>query len=261
MPGVLWRVYGDKVPARVLSYGSKGSVCMVEKGYEVGRLRARPGRPTGGPPPAPGLRYLGQEGGVRGPYLYVPAGYREERPGPLAVVLHGAGEDARDGLAQLREQADDAGLILLSLMSRGPTWDVVVGRGRYGPDVAAIDRTLEQTFSLCAVDPGRVAVAGYSDGASYALSLGLTNGDLFTHAIAFSPGFMAPARREGRPRVFVSHGKNDSWLPIDLCSRRLVPEIERMGYEVTYREFEGPHVVPPGTGREAVEWLNQPARG
>ena len=79
--------------------------------------------------------------------------------------------------------------------------------------------------------------------------------------MAFSPGFMAPARREGRPRVFVSHGKNDGWLPIDLCSRRLVPEIERMGYEVTYREFEGPHVVPPGIGHEAVEWLNEPTRG
>lgn len=35
-------------------------------------------------------------------YLYVPAGYQAERPAPLVLVLHGAGEDARDGLAQLR---------------------------------------------------------------------------------------------------------------------------------------------------------------
>lgn len=190
--------------------------------------------------------------------MYVPAGYREERPGPLVVLLHGAGEDARDGLAQLREHADDAGLLLLALTSRGPTWDVVVGRGRYGPDVAALDAALEQVFSSYAVEPGRIAVGGYSDGASYALSLGLTNGDLFTHVLAFSPGFMAPARREGQPRVFVSHGKQDGWLPIDLCSRRLVPDLERMGYEVLYREFEGGHVVPPEIGREAVEWLDAP---
>ena len=229
---------------------------MTEETYEGGRLRARPGRPTTGEPLL-GLRHLGQ-GGARGGYLYVPAGYREERPVPMAVLLHGAGEDARDGLAQLREHADAAGLILLSLTSRGPTWDVVVGRGRYGPDVAALDLALERTFSSYAVDPGRVAVGGYSDGASYALSLGLTNGDLFTHVLAFSPGFMAPARREGQPRIFVSHGKDDGWLPIDLCSRRIVPDLERMGYEVRYQEFEGGHVVPPSIGREAVEWLDAP---
>lgn len=227
---------------------------MTEDTHE-GRLRARPRKPSG--EPSLGLRYLGQ-GGARGGYLYVPAGYREERPCPLVVLLHGAGEDSRDGLAQLREHADAAGLILLSLTSRGPTWDVVVGRGRYGPDVAALDLALERTFSSYAVDPGRIAVGGYSDGASYALSLGLTNGDLFTHVLAFSPGFMAPARREGQPNVFVSHGKQDGWLPIDLCSRRIVADLERMGYEVRYREFEGAHVVPPDIGREAVEWLNAP---
>jgi len=51
-----------------------------------------------------------------------------------------------------------------------------------------------------------VAIQGFSDGASYALSLGLTNGDLFTHVIAFSPGFAAPAEQRGRPRIYVSHG-------------------------------------------------------
>lgn len=229
---------------------------MTEGSHEEGRLRARPGQPGG--EAASGLRRLG-DGGARGGYLYVPAGYRKERPGPLVVLLHGAGEDARDGLAQLREHADAAGSILLAPTSRGPTWDVVVGRGRYGPDVAALDLALRQTFSSFAVDPARVAVGGYSDGASYALSLGLTNGDLFTHVLAFSPGFMAPGRRTGRPRVFVSHGKNDGWLPIDRCSRRIVPELQSMGYEVRYREFEGGHVVPPGIGREAVDWLNASA--
>jgi hypothetical protein len=56
------------------------------------------------------------------------------------------------------------------------------------------------------VDPTRLAVGGFSDGTSYALSLGLTNGDLFSHVLAFSPGFAVPARRRGRPRLFLSHG-------------------------------------------------------
>lgn len=193
--------------------------------------------------------------GVRDGYLYVPATTQVGRSSPLVLLLHGAGEDARDGLALLRGQADAGGLILLALPSRGPTWDLILGRGRYGPDVAAIDRALGQTFSLYAVDPSRVAVGGYSDGASYALSLGLANGDLFTHVLAFSPGFMAPGSRSGSPRIFVSHGIRDRWLPIDSCSRRIVPQLERTGYEVRYREFDGPHVVPSGVGREAAGWF------
>jgi phospholipase/carboxylesterase len=225
---------------------------MTDETHTDGRLLTRPGKPSGDPPV--GLRLLERDG-IRGGYLYVPAGYREERPAPLVVLLHGAGEDGRDGLAQLREHADAAGLILLALTSRGPTWDLVLGRGRYGSDVVSLDLALERTFSSCAVDPGRIAIAGYSDGASYALSLGLTNGDLFTHVIAFSPGFMVPARREGRPRVFVSHGEHDRWLPIDLCSRRIVPDLQRMGYDVRYREFGGGHVVSPVIAREAADWL------
>lgn len=230
---------------------------MTEKdAWTEGRLRTRPAGATAGAAPV-GLRVLSLAGSTRGShrdgYLYVPVGYRAERPAPLVVLLHGADEDARDGLAQLREQADGSGLILLALSSRGPTWDFILGG--YGPDVTAIDRALEETFSAYAVDPARVAVGGYSDGASYALSLGIANGDLFTHVVAFSPGFMAPAGQVGSPRVFVSHGTRDGWLPIDRCSRRIVPRLERAGYDVTYREFDGPHVVPPDIGREAASWL------
>lgn len=192
---------------------------------------------------------------ARGGYLYVPATYRAEHLTLMVLLLHGAGEDARDGLALLRQQADAAGLILLALASRGPTWDVIVGRGRFGPDVVAIDQALNDTFSRYAVDPSRIAVGGYSDGASYALSLGITNGDLFTHVLAFSPGFMVPTGQRGSPRIFVSHGTRDGWLPIDRCSRRIAPQLERAGYEVRYREFEGGHVVPPEIGREATDWF------
>jgi phospholipase/carboxylesterase len=227
---------------------------MTEEDARRGRLLARPLAGVDSAAPPPGLRPLGLAD-ERDGYLYVPTRNRVGRPAPLVMVLHGAGEDARDGLALLRAQADGARLILLAPSSRDYTWDLVAGRGRYGPDVAAIDRALEQIFSRYAVDPGRVAVGGYSDGASYALSLGLANGDLFTHVLAFSPGFAAPPGRVGSPRVFVSHGTRDGWLPIERCSRRIVPQLQRAGYDVRYREFEGGHVVPPEIGREAAEWF------
>ena len=217
-----------------------------------GRLLARPAPLPSGTSTRKGLRPLGLGSGRDG-LLYVPEGYGTKDAAPLALMLHGAGGNARSGISHFLDLADESGLVLLAPESRGRTWDVLVGG--YGPDVEFIDRALEQTFDRLAVDAGRLAVAGFSDGASYALSIGLTNGDLFTHVIAFSPGFAAPAGREGSPRLFVSHGVHDNVLPIDRCSRRIVPQLEREGYEVRYHEFDGPHTVPESAAREALEWF------
>jgi phospholipase/carboxylesterase len=218
-----------------------------------GRLQAWPdAKPADAKAPT-GLQPLGL-GSERDGLIYVPEGYGEMEAAPLALALHGAGGDARAGISPLLDLADEVGLVLLAPESRGRTWDVLLDD--YGPDVEFIDRALEQTFDRLAVNPERLAVTGFSDGASYALSLGLTNGDLFTHVMAFSPGFMAPASRVGSPHIFVSHGTRDEVLPIERTSRRVVPRLERDGYEVRYREFDGPHVVPKPVAREALEWFN-----
>ena len=111
-------------------------------------------------------------------------------------------------------------------------------------------------FDRCAIEP-RIAIGGFSDGASYALTLGAINGDLFTAIVAFSPGFVVAGDRHGSPRVFVSHGTRDEILPINRTSRRIVPQLRDEGYAVTYREFDGPHTVPEPVLREAFEWLSK----
>ena len=230
----------------------------VGSGADQGRLLARPpARPPSDASAPTGLRPLGL-GRERDGLVYVPPSYDASRPAPLAVMLHGAGGDARGGISPFLGLADEAGMVLLAPESRGSTWDVLVGG--FGPDVEFIDRALERTFGRLAVDARALGIAGFSDGGSYALSLGLTNGDLLTHVIAFSPGFSAPAERRGEPPVFVSHGTGDEVLPIGSTSRRIVPRLEREGYEVRYREFDGPHTVPEPIAREALEWFVAPAR-
>ena len=201
---------------------------------------------------SPGTHMLGRDG-RGGAILAVPNGYRPEEPAPFVLSLHGAGGNERSGLYPLQEIADEAGLILLAPASRGRTWDVILGG--FGPDIDFIDHVLNEAFARCAVDPARIAVAGFSDGASYALSIGISNGDLFSSVMAFSPGFAAPGSQHGEPRFFVSHGTQDAVLPIDRTSRRAVPQLEDAGYEVRYREFVGPHTVPPEITREAVNWF------
>src|SRR5919107_461217 len=225
----------------------------LESASSRGRLRARAGPPSSNAAVSTGLHPVGL-GSTRDGLLYVPAGYGEQEKAPLALTLHGAGGNARSGISHFLRLADTAGVVLLAPESRGRTWDVLVDG--YGPDVEFIDRALEWSFDRLALDTRRLAITGFSDGASYALSLGLTNGDLFTHVIAFSPGFMAPASRRSKPPVFVSHGTHDRVLPIERCSRRIVPQLDRAGYQVRYREFDGPHTVPESIAREALRWFS-----
>ncbi len=190
----------------------------------------------------------------RGALLYAP---RTIQTGALlAVMLHGAGGNAEHGLHLLRDYADDNGMVLLAPESRKTTWDIIA-ESQYGPDVAFIDDCLSHVFDHYGIDPTHIALGGFSDGASYALSLGLSNGQLFTHIIAFSPGFMAPLQIESKMPIFVSHGTQDNVLPIGPCSRRIVPLLKEQGFPVEYREFEGPHTIPADISRRSVEWFLQ----
>ena len=155
----------------------------------------------------------------------------------------------------LRPHADQENLLLLAPKASQPTWDANLGG--FGPDVANIDRLVQQVARSYPIDS--YTVMGFSDGASYALSLGIANGDVFDSVIAFSPGFEASRGRHGDPRFFVSHGTADRVLPIERCSRRLVPALEEHGYDVTYREFTGGHEVPPLIMESAVDWLTSAA--
>jgi phospholipase/carboxylesterase len=223
----------------------------MAKRHAKGRLGVRPGAGSAGTG-RPGLEPL-RIGSERDGLVYAPPSYRPGHPMPLVLSLHGAGGSARRGLPRLQSLADEHGFLILAPDSRDRTWDIVL-RG-YGPDVAFIEAALALTFSRYDVDPRRCGAEGFSDGASYALALGLSNGHLFTHILAFSPGFLSVIHREGAPRIFVSHGTGDSILPIDQCSRRIVPALRVQKYDVEYVEFAGDHEVPAGIARQAARWL------
>jgi phospholipase/carboxylesterase len=180
--------------------------------------------------------------------LAVPPG--EARPRPLLVFCHGAGGHAEGGLESVAGPAAEVGVLVLATTSAATTWDLLAGG--LGRDVAVLDAALAAAFGAVPVD--RTAIGGFSDGASYALSLGLANGDLFDAVLAFSPGFAAPPGRQGRPRVRICHGTQDRVLPVERCGRRLARELPRSGYDVTYEEFDGGHVVLPDQVDAALAW-------
>ena len=200
-----------------------------------------------------GLRSI--TGSARGPHLLFappePGGPPEpSAPRRLLVYFHGAGGRGEQGLPLLRDFASELGVLVLLPTSAGSTWDVISGQP--GRDVRSLDDALTEVFASHPV--AGVAFAGFSDGASYALSLGLANGDLADAVVAFSPGFAAPPRQVGAPAVWISHGTDDAVLPIDRCGRRVVRLLGEAGYDVRYEEFEGGHVVPQPCVEAALTW-------
>jgi predicted esterase len=223
---------------------------QAQLGWQTGVLSARPGQPNQAPMPA-GLHLLSDYRDSESA-LFVPSAAASAAV-PLVVLLHGATSHPERVLPVLREQAERGRFLLLAPKSRDYSWDLI--GGGYGPDIAALDRLLSRVFEHFEVDPARIALAGFSDGASYALSVGLINGELFSRILAFSPGFAVPGPRSGKPAVFISHGDADTVLPIQRCSRRIVPQLRAEGYSVDYREFAGGHTVPAELATAAVEPL------
>jgi phospholipase/carboxylesterase len=218
-----------------------------------GELSARPSVPAGTTIGAGRHR-------LRDAALYVPETIRADTPAPFLLLLHGAGGKGDDMIRRFKPQADRRGIILLAPNSAELTWDVALSMGHrgsppgFGRDIKRIDVLLNDAFARVNVDPQRVAVAGFSDGASTALSIGVRNVELFPATLAFSAGGIVPHWAGASGRVFFSHGTKDPILPIAIARDSLAPELRATGFDVTFETFDGGHELPNPVLERAMSW-------
>ena len=136
------------------------------------------------PPLAPGEGKL--EFGDRYSLIYVPAAFRADVPMPLMMFLHGTSGKATYVIQGWKALAEKRGFILLAPESEVPTWHL--NQLPAGDDAVLLDSALAHVFARATIDPRHLVIAGKSDGASTAMSVGLANGDLFSHVMMFSGG-------------------------------------------------------------------------
>ena len=149
-------------------------------------------------------------------------------------------------------------MLLVGPIAKDVTWDVIatsrdldtrrtrpsLAPSRFGEDARRIDRDLAALFAAAPIDPKRVALLGFSDGASYSLSLGLANPQLFGWVIAFSPGFaLWPKQVSLSQRIFIAHGTRDTRLPFKATRDDIVKPLRDAGVDVQFRTFDGDHVL------------------
>lgn len=106
-----------------------------------------------------------------------------------------------------------------------------------------------------------VYLLGHSQGVAYAYLAALKEPNLVRGVIAFAgvlPIEMirdeAFAAAAGRVRVFIAHGDEDKAIGVE-ASQKAQRFLERRGWEVTLRVFQGGHGIDPRTLREAQAWM------
>ena len=221
-------------------------------GALTGRLSFRPGAHPVAAPLPPGRHGIAFPDG-RAAVLVVPDSVAPDAPVPLLVMFHGAGGEANRVLPHLVRHARERGFLLLAPQSLHPTWDIVIGG--HGPDLERLEHALAAVAAHFRLDPVRLAFAGFSDGGSYALSLGVTNGDVASHVIGLSAGFMNAFTQAGAPKVFLAHGRADRQLPIETSAHPHARRLLEDGYDLTLQPFDGDHAIVPWVVGRAVEFF------
>jgi phospholipase/carboxylesterase len=229
----------------------------------TGRLTARHAAPTSTVQPGLSVQTLTEGGRPFG--LYVPSTYQPGQPMPIVVLLHGQGGSGEGMALDFKDHAEAAGVIIVAPNAFTSTWDLLfsaqLGDARFGIDRTYIDNLLKWSFEHINVDPSRVTIGGFSDGGTYAIWLGLKNGDLFSRIVAFSPCSNVPGTRTGMPQVFISHGTDDEVAPIAACSAPMIPTLENAGYQVDFVEYASEagngHFVTPEVMAQGIAFLTR----
>lgn len=200
------------------------------------RLKARPGMPSL-PALTAGLHVLGLDR-ARDAYLSVPSGIAPGQAVPLIVMFHGKGQPANEVLGEWKRVAARRKCLVLAPSARDFTWNVEQGPG--GADAQFVDRALQAVFDRFTVDPKHIAASGFSDGGTYALSIGLVNGDFFSDILAFSPiNYNAP-NAVGQPRIYFCNGNRDQGA-VFTNTTSMARQLRADGYDVELYEFNGGH--------------------
>lgn len=178
---------------------------------------------------------------------------------PLITVLHGAGRQDEMLVKACRDQPEARDAFFLVPRSQLATWDLIASPER--ADLDFLEYAYDLIYRRYPIDAGRQALLGYSDGASYALSVGLSNPHLFRAVMGWAAGFIAldttfnldDARK---PAVLLEYGTHDEVFPFDRVALPMRENLLKAGYSVEFRVDQGgKHWPSTDFLPEALDWF------
>ncbi|PDP89652.1 phospholipase [Glycomyces fuscus] len=198
-------------------------------------------------------------------HVFVPAAAPDA---PTLLLLHGTGADEHDLLPLGRALAPGAAL----LSPRGKVDENGMNRWfrRLREGVFDVEDLIERTAELAGfvteaartydLDPARIVVSGFSNGANTGAALLLLHPHLLRGAALFAAG--APLQgREPDPvdlsgvRVFLGSGRTDPVTTLDQA-RLLASQLQDRGARVRAEEHPGGHQIAPLVLDRARAWFD-----
>lgn len=190
--------------------------------------------------------------------LLTPDPIDDRRRYPLVTVFHGAGRQDEMLVKLLRDEPEARQAFFLVPRSVAPTWDLIAGGGR--PDLDFLEYAYDLIQQRYPVDPDAQVLMGYSDGASYALSVGISNAGRFDALIGWAAGFLvvdpdAFEPNAPRPRLYLEYGTHDELFPFQSVAVPMRDMLVGAGFDLTFSVDEGGRHWPSGDfHREALDW-------
>jgi phospholipase/carboxylesterase len=190
--------------------------------------------------------------------LLTPAEIDPDKRYPLFTVLHGAGRQNEMLVKACRNEPDRRDAFFLVPRSIEPTWDLLVGGERN--DLDFLEYAYDLIYRRYPIDPARQVLIGYSDGASYGLSLAISNPGIFDAALCWAAGFaMYDGSRvkpeDAKPSVYLEYGTHDEIFSFEQVAKPMHQNLASAGYRVEFSVDEGGRHWPSGSFQpEALDW-------
>ncbi len=191
---------------------------------------------------------------------------------PTLVLLHGRGDSAA-GILPLAYEFERDDLLVISVqaplglggvMAGGYEWyrfqqPPSLNEATLRTSLDALAKFLDTVKASYPVDPRRVVLLGFSQGAVMSLGTQALQPDSVAGVIALSGYFPIEVESDagnlvGRP-AFVAHGTHDDIIPVE-AGRRTRDLLERHGLDLTYREYPMAHQVSAEEMVDVRSWLN-----
>ena len=207
----------------------------------------------------------------------------ETAPNPDAAVvwMHGLGADGHDFEPIVPELGLPATTRIRFVFPNAPLRPVTINQGHVmrawydiralagvrREDEAGVRQSARQIEALIArerqrgIAPGRLVLAGFSQGGAMALHVGLRHPDRLAGILALSCylplGSALDAERSAANRdvpVFWAHGLHDPMLPLAMAEQGRA-RLGELGYQIDWHQYPIPHSVSAEEIADVARWL------